>query len=586
MGVALTSCAGEPLGILNVFHDGPLPAAAQDPTLLQIFASRAAAELERMQMQAALEESERLLRGILESTPDAVLAVDRSGSIEFMNDAANRLFRLPPDACAERSITDLLPALPGAGARQEGPSTLELEAHRADDTTSPVVVTVGELDLGSRQLRSVVVRDISKRIREEQRLRAYARALERTNTDLEQAKLTAEEAARAKTEFLANMSHEIRTPMTAILGFAEVLLERETEGDTPSDRRDALRTILRNGAYLLEILNDVLDFSKIEANRLDVERIPCSPLRLLFELDSLLRVRAEQKGIALEFALDGEIPESIESDPVRLRQIILNLVGNALKFTEQGSVRVVARYLPDELEVEFEVTDTGVGIPLDKLADIFDPFSQADSSTTRRFGGTGLGLAISKRLVDLLGGSIEARSRSGEGSEFRFRVPIGTLQGVAMVDELKDPETDSGQRLRERIKDTQVRGRILVVEDGRDNQRLIQHILEAAGCTVRLADNGQAGHDLALAACDAEEPFDIVLMDLQMPVLDGYEATRQLRANGYAGPIIALTAHALPAERQRCTAAGCDDFATKPINRFELLTLIKRYLPSHKRELD
>jgi PAS domain S-box-containing protein len=585
IGVALVAADGELLGVLSAFHDGPLPDEARDPALLRIFASRATAELERMQMQVALEESEALTRGIIESSPDGILAVSPSGEIEFLNNAARQLFRLPDESCWDISITELVPALRLDGALQsrgggEGASspTLELEGARSDGSCFPIALTVGVLDLGSRELRTVIVRDIGQRRIEEQRLRDYAAALEQTNADLERAKRAAEEAARAKTDFLANVSHEIRTPMTAILGFAEILLEEGTDLDERPQHRDAIRTIRRNGAYLLEILNDVLDFSKIEANRLEVEHIPCSPLEVLFEVETLMRVRAEQKGIEFGIALDGAIPQRIETDPVRLRQILLNLVGNAVKFTNQGGVRISVRFQEALHLIEFEIADTGVGIPMAQLVRIFDPFSQADSSTTRRFGGTGLGLPISKRLTELLGGRIEAHSMIDRGSIFRISLPVGCIEAVEMVDEIEDPDTDSERKLREQIEQSQLRGRILVVEDGCDNQRLVRHILERAGCEVTIGENGKVGVDLALEACDRDEPFDVILMDVQMPVLDGYEATRLLRSRGYAGPIIALTAHAFPAERQRCMAAGCDDFATKPIDRFKLLSMLSATL--------
>ena len=589
IGVALVSSDGELLGVLSAFHDAPLPHEARDPALLRIFASRATAELERMQMQVAVEESEALASGIIESSPDGILAVASSGEIEFLNGAAKEMFRLSTESCWDISITQLVPALRLDGAIQpRGPEsaasspTLELEGVRSDGSCFPIAVTVGRLDLGSRELRTATVRDISQRRLEEQRLRDYAAALEQTNADLERAKQNAEEAARAKTDFLANMSHEIRTPMTAILGFAEILLEEAADLDARPQHREAIRTIRRNGAYLLEILNDVLDFSKIEANRLEVESIPCSPLEVLFDVETLMRVRAEQKGIEFGIALDGAIPQKIETDPVRLRQVLLNLVGNAVKFTDQGGVQISVRYQESLQLIEFEISDTGVGIPLEQLVNIFDPFSQADTSTTRRFGGTGLGLPISKRLTELLGGRIEAHSTVARGSIFRVILPVGSVEAVEMVDEIEEPDTDSERKLLEQIERSRLRGRILVVEDGWDNQRLIRHILERAGCEVEVAENGQVGVDLALEACDRDEPFDVILMDVQMPVLDGYEATRRLRARGYAKPIIALTAHAFPAERQRCMAAGCDDFATKPIDRFKLLSMLSATLKKRR----
>ena len=580
VGAVVFAADGKVLGVLCAMHDGPLPYGADDAALLRSSAARAATELMQMRFSTALEASEALTRGILESMSDAMVVARSDGTIAFHNASACALFRTDPAWLAGAALAELLPALESAAAEIgqgdaqsafESGASLELSAHSPNGTVVAVAVTIGSFELGGERLRTVVLRDIERRRREEQRLRGYARALERANADLERARRKAEQAAAAKTEFLANMSHEIRTPMTAILGFTDILLEDGTANAT--ERQDALRTIRRNGAYLLEILNDILDFAKIEANRLEIEEVPCAPTRIFGDVIDLLRPRANDKRVQLLLELDGPIPDRLVSDPVRLRQILLNLVGNAVKFTAAGQVRVHARYDASDRTLEFDVEDTGIGIAEDMLEGVFEPFRQGDSSMTRRFGGTGLGLAITKRLVERLGGAITATSKVGSGSLFRVRVPAHPVAPGGVSDVLES-DTPSTGRMRNALAELRASGRILMVEDGPDNQRVIRHVLERAGYDVTSADNGLIGVELALAAVEEGTPFQAILMDVQMPVLDGYEATRRLRASGYTGAIIALTAHALPSERQRCLEAGCDGFATKPIERLLLLETI------------
>ncbi len=404
----------------------------------------------------------------------------------------------------------------------------------------------------------------------------------RRSAALREAMERAEAANRAKSEFLANMSHEIRTPMTAILGYSENLLDPNL---TEKERADAIQVIRRNGQHLLEIINDILDLSKIEAGRLEPEIIECSPGQLVADVYTLMRVRAEEKKLTWQAEFDGPIPEKIRSDPTRLRQILINLVGNAIKFTETGGVRLVASFQPADEDTQrparmrFDVIDTGIGLTAEQQARLFQPFSQADTSVTRKYGGTGLGLAISQRLARALGGDLTVRSTVGKGSTFSVTVGAGPLDGVRIIerpslgDFLSGHEDDTAQTVRS--SDKPLKGlRILLAEDGPDNQRLITFILKKAGALVCVAENGQIGLDKALAARDEKRPFDVILMDMQMPVMDGYTATSKLRAAGYEGTIIALTAHAMASDRQKCIDAGCDEFATKPIDRKKLIDLI------------
>ncbi|NUQ62989.1 MAG: CHASE domain-containing protein [Pirellulales bacterium] len=422
--------------------------------------------------------------------------------------------------------------------------------------------------------------DISERKRIERQQAEYTAALEKNNRVMEELCRAAEAATRAKSEFLANMSHEIRTPMTAILGFADVLLG-EAGDNAPPHRVEAIRTIQRNGDHLLRLINDILDLSKIEAGKLDIERITCSPAQVLSDVVSLMRVRADAKGLPLALEYDGAVPETIQSDPLRLRQILVNLVGNAVKFTEKGRVRVVARLLRSAAGttmLQVDVVDTGIGMSRQQIAELFRPFHQADSSTTRKFGGTGLGLTISKRLAEMLGGDLAARSELGKGSTFCVTVATGDLEGVRFVAGPQAAPVQSRQAgSPQGVPPFSAGCRVLFAEDGIDNQRLIAFLLTRAGAKVTLAENGRIACDEALGAEANGEPFDIILMDMQMPVMDGYEATRRLRAEGYQGPIIALTAHAMSGDRQKCLDAGCNDYATKPVDHRRLLATLAEW---------
>jgi signal transduction histidine kinase/DNA-binding response OmpR family regulator len=396
---------------------------------------------------------------------------------------------------------------------------------------------------------------------------AWRRAdLERMNEDFHNAKDAAEAANRAKSIFLANMSHEIRTPLNGILGFADVMLKSDDLSE--EERRDYLETITQSGRHLLEVINDILDLSKVEAGQMKFHPEPCAPHVLIADAISILRVRAQEKGIGLEHRWEGPVPEKIITDPARFRQMVMNLIGNAIKFTDTGSVNVVAR-LEDRGQsphLAVDIVDTGIGIAPEYLNRIFEPFTQADQSITRRFGGTGLGLAISRQIAELLGGRISVVSRPGEGSTFTARIATGPLDGVRLLEaptaDLMPQQPAKSGAAAPSLRNASV----LLVEDGETNRKLVSLVLRRAGARVVVAENGQVALDAV-----ASQTFDLILMDMQMPVLDGYEATRTLRRRGVTTPIVALTAHSMKGDEERCREAGCSGYVTKPIDSDRLL---------------
>ncbi len=452
---------------------------------------------------------------------------------------------------------------------------LDLPVMRKDGSVFYADISTHTASYHKRPCLVGVFRDVTERKKDRQQLQDYADALESQQATVEQFCEAAEAATQAKSEFLANMSHEIRTPMTAILGFTDILLDNlQAEADI-----SAAQTIKQNSEHLLGLINGILDLSKIESGKLEIERVFCSPVDVASDVMSLMRVRSEAKNLPLEIEYVGPIPESIQCDPTRLRQILINLIGNAVKFTEVGSVRLAVRLVEradKSSSVRFDVIDTGIGMMEEQIPRLFEPFSQADSSTAREFGGTGLGLAISKRLAEMLGGGISASSNPGEGSTFSLTVETGSLDGVRMLDNPAEAAAENKEE-KSALPQAKLDCRILLAEDGPDNQKLISFLLKKAGAEVELAEDGQVACEKALAAHANGKPYDVILMDMLMPKKDGYEATRELRQHGYTLPIIALTANAMAGDDLKCREAGCDDYLTKPIDHDKFLSLIAKY---------
>jgi PAS domain S-box-containing protein len=518
-----------------------------------------------------LSWTEATFRGLLESAPDAMVIVDKMGKIVLINSQMEKIFGYSRDELIDQPIEILLPKRYQAnhvGQRDQyirAPRVrpmgagLDLFGMRKDGSEFPVEISLSPLETDQGFLFMSAIRDITDR--------------KKIELDLKRAREIADSANRAKSEFLANMSHEIRTPLAGILGYVEMLTQY---GKSDEARRDYATKIKICADNLTNLINDILDLSKVEAGALKIERLKIPFRTEIDAIISMLQPKADEKGIDLEVAYQGQLPEMIVTDPHRLRQILLNIVGNALKFTEQGSVSLRIKKQDSPIPaLTFTVKDTGCGIPETAHHKLFQSFAQADSSTTRKYGGTGLGLVLSRKLAQALKGDlILAESTPGQGSTFVLTLPV-QIVSETLVDQnpvaILDMAKTNGDSL------PQLKGiHVLLAEDIPENEELITHFLTHAGAKVDSVSDGAR----AIEKLKSLTP-NVIVMDIQMPVLDGYEATKQLRKAGCKIPIIALTAHAMLEEKEKCFEAGVDVYLTKPIDSKLLVRTV--YQLAHKK---
>lgn len=515
----------------------------------------------------------RRVREALDILSEGLMIVGTNGRILLANDAMSEMHPTDGDIVGSRA-SDLrfLPAtdrktqsMPWETAMEER-VTLEsemLSLEGSDGALRTFRVNCTPLIGNDSNLRGVMVTfdDVT--------------VLEKNKRELKIAKDDAEAANKAKSDFLANMSHEIRNPMNAIIGFTDIL--RRGFEDNEATRREYLNTVHASGNHLLGLINDILDLSKIESGRMEMEICDCQPHRLMSEVVSVMKMKADESNLDLNWEIEGTIPEIIQSDPTRLRQVLMNLVGNAVKFTEAGSVRIVAAFDSPTQQVRFSVIDTGIGMTAEQCEKIFEEFVQADSSVTRRFGGTGLGLAISKRLAEGLGGEITVSSVPGEGTTFCCGIACGDIADRDFLGHDAAVQKLSSEQGHAVTASSTVRFkpcRILVTDDTPANRQLVSLVLRKAGLIVDEAEHGAQALEKVAA-----EDYDLLLMDMQMPVMDGFTATQTLREQGVTTPIFALTANVMQSDRERCEAAGCDGFLTKPIDIDELIAKLAEHLP-------
>jgi PAS domain S-box-containing protein len=537
-----------------------------------------------------IEELEHF-RDLLDSGPDAVVVVRGVDEIAFVNQRAEALFGYARDELIGQSVNLLVPerfrtrharARTGyhseARARQAGPG-LELYGRRSDGSEFPVEISLNPLETGGEMLFSSWIRDVTER-----------RQLE---ADLRASREQALAASRSKSEFVANMSHEIRTPLNGVVCMLDLLLA----GGLDDCQRQYGEIALTSAETLLALINDILDFSKIEAGRLEVLDEDFAIAATLHEACAIVGSAAREKGLEMEVSIDAEVPELVRGDRQRLRQVLVNLLGNAVKFTAQGRVSVAVARSRGAEHLLVEVSDTGIGIEPAQLARLFEAFAQADASTTRTFGGSGLGLSIAKQLVELMGGKIGARSKPGVGSTFWFTVACHPHRGLADPAAAARAHHLAGERgyttaghpsgAPRAATDTSVesvaaneRPTVLLAEDNEINRFAAAQVLRKLGCVVELARNGREAIEMT-----AQKDYAAVFMDCQMPELDGYAAASAIRrreAGGRHTPIVALTAHAMVGDREKCLAAGMDDYVTKPLRIGSVAEALARVPETHR----
>jgi PAS domain S-box-containing protein len=545
-----------------------------------------------------LVTSEEKFRHLVEAVKDyAIFLLDSQGLITTWNSGAARITGYTDEEVIGQHFYMLYPFADRTKfdqnselemAKSQGRFEAESIHIKKDGTEFWVNIVINPLFQSDGTLigYSEVTRDITqikaaaeslRNINEdlETRVRERTLELEAREVELKAAKEAAEVANETKSAFLANMSHEIRTPLGAVIGFSELMLNDKI---TTAEKNKNIEIIKRNGKLLSGIINDILDLSKVEADKLQIEKTDVHIVDLVNDTVSLLNLEAKEKGIKISISSEGFIPDLVKTDPMRLRQILFNIIGNAVKFTQKGTVEIIVKLSPHQGStcLAFVVKDSGAGITPEQSARLFSPFVQADVTTTRKFGGTGLGLALSKKLAQALGGDVILEtSTPGQGSTFVAMIDHGQMNQTQFKN-LDWNEKNIQPGPREKLpKLSQLN--ILVVDDSLDNQDLIKTVLQFSGAEVETANNGIEAMAKATAG-----GFDVILMDLQMPVMDGYTATKELRRQGYSRPIIALTAHAMNEERKKCLDNGFDHHVTKPIDREHLIQTLAQYATPFK----
>lgn len=584
----MVAFAGHPLiygdslvGVLGLFAQRALSPSILNE--LKVAADALALGISRKRAENLLKQGEARIRAIIDAALDCIITVDKKGRVIEFNPAAEKTFGYSREEILGKDFSEIIIPTSHRQQHQAGMNRFlltgtshilrqrlydVLPAIRKNGESFPTELTVVPLELEGEPIFIGFLRDIT-----DQKIAASKQAA--AEADLQNAIIQAENANQTKNLFLANMSHEFRTPMGAIVGYAEMLLSPKLNA---TERVQIIRGISRNGRHMLSLINDILDLTKIEAGKMRLELIPCRLWRIIGEAVSVAEVQAEEKKITLNVSQTGQLPRSMTSDPTRLRQILDNLLSNAVKFTPQrGSINLrigLASASEDRTHLCIEVEDQGVGMSKEVIDRLFEPFVQADASTTRRFGGTGLGLSICQRLVVALRGRIEVTSQPSKGSKFTVFLPVDKADLDDLVDEETAARDTHPAALRATAKGTsqfRSRLRVLVAEDNPDNQNIIRFFLQQAGLSVELAENGEKAVNAAFNG-----QFDFVLMDMQMPHMDGYAAASLLRQKGYKKPIIALTAHAMAGDEEKCKAAGCDGYLTKPLDIERLVKLLGR----------
>lgn len=527
--------------------------------------------VEDLTLRRKIEEEQLFLTSQLqasfEATAEGIMVADLYGNIVNMNRRFAEMWQLPDEVLASRSeaqvIEQLLTCLNNSAEFSERlNSLLDNAQSESEDVLSLadgryiVCVSKPQFQRDNLMGRVFSFRDIT--------------AMKHAETSLVAARDAAQQANQVKSQFLSQMSHELRTPLNSIIGFAQ-LLEMESNGST----REQLTTIARTGKHLLSIINEILDLSKIEAGRIEIECIPFSPIQILLDVAALLEMQIREKGLQFKIHYAFPLPSIIHSDPTRFRQILLNLCTNALKYTEHGSIEIHVGCKDESLTIA--IVDTGIGISGAQQKKLFAAFSQADSSTTRRYGGTGLGLYISNQFAQLLGGSITVESEAGAGSKFQFSINTGSLAGIDMLQAPDDIKPITALNEQTPFEVVQLEGKVLLAEDGIDNQRLFSAYMSKAGLDVTVVENGSLAVEKALSG-----DFDLILMDMQMPVMGGLEATTILRGAAYTKPIVTVTANVMTEDIEQYLAAGCTDYLSKPIDRDKFFQMLGKYLKPAK----